>query len=155
MCWATVQGTLPLRLHRGHRTGETRWGLIRMNGLPDLNQSVVYLLDFCAKYSLSKTNTMFKKKGVHKRGPGQVSCAQMYSEDHFAEPPACEWDFHPNFQQNLWSIQRKVGLKKRNMFNAWGACTNLQLQSGCCLFWQQCPNWVVKPSSWRSPIRLG
>ncbi|KAK0147792.1 Craniofacial development protein 2 [Merluccius polli] len=44
---------------------ETWRGVIGRNGPPDLNLSGVQLLDFCAHYRLSITNTMFKHKGVH------------------------------------------------------------------------------------------
>ncbi|XDV25925.1 hypothetical protein PO909_030078 [Leuciscus waleckii] len=43
---------------------DTWRGVIRRNGPPDLNPSCVLSLDFCASYSLSITNTMFKHKGV-------------------------------------------------------------------------------------------
>ncbi len=44
---------------------DTWRGVIGRNGPLDLNLIGVQLLDFCASYSLSITNTMFKHKGVH------------------------------------------------------------------------------------------
>ncbi len=49
------------------RIGESAtWrGVIGRNGPPELNTSGVLLLDFCASYRLSITNTMFDHKDVH------------------------------------------------------------------------------------------
>ncbi len=49
------------------RIGESAtWRVeIGRNGPPELNPSGVLLLDFCASYSLSITNTMFEHKDVH------------------------------------------------------------------------------------------
>ncbi len=44
---------------------DTWRGVIGRNAPTDLNLSGVQLVDFCASYSLSITNTMFKHKGVH------------------------------------------------------------------------------------------
>uniref|UniRef100_A0AAY5K1H3 Endonuclease/exonuclease/phosphatase domain-containing protein n=1 Tax=Esox lucius TaxID=8010 RepID=A0AAY5K1H3_ESOLU len=49
----------------GDINAHTWRGVIGRNGPPDLNPSGVQLLDFCARWTLSITNTMFKHKGVH------------------------------------------------------------------------------------------
>ncbi|KAK3543152.1 hypothetical protein QTP70_011945 [Hemibagrus guttatus] len=49
--------------HVGNNSDTWR-GVIERNGPPDLNSSGVLLLDFCARLSLSMTNTMFKHKSA-------------------------------------------------------------------------------------------
>ena len=51
--------------HVGNDSGTWR-AVIGRNGVSDLNPSYVFLSDFYASHSFSKTNTMFRHKSVHK-----------------------------------------------------------------------------------------
>lgn len=67
-CWRVPHLVTPLSLLGDFNMGngsETWSGVIRRNGLPDLNLSGVLFLDFCVNHSLSIKNTIFKHKRVH------------------------------------------------------------------------------------------
>lgn len=67
-CWRVPHLVTPLSLLGDFNMGngsETWSGVIGRNGLPDLNLSGVLFLDFCANYSLSIKNTIFKHKCFH------------------------------------------------------------------------------------------
>lgn len=63
--WRLCCPTGEFSTHLGNNS-ETWRNLSKRNGLSELNQSGVLLLDFCANHSLSIINAVFKHKDVYK-----------------------------------------------------------------------------------------